>query len=143
VSAVGKSEMTYLAPYCCVQRPIGTWSARAAVPPATRRCALGDCDQRPDENRPSLEILGIDADVIVVTRDKVPYAKPDPDFFMAAARRLGVSIEAAVVVGDSVCGICWRPVAPKPWVLDYCREATARTNWNAPAPTGSTSTLLI
>jgi HAD superfamily hydrolase (TIGR01509 family) len=52
--------------------------------------------------RPALEILGIDADVIVVTRDEVPYAKPDPDLFMAAARRLGVSMEAAVVVGDSV-----------------------------------------
>ncbi len=52
--------------------------------------------------RPSLEILGIDADVIVVTRDEVHHAKPDPDLFMAAAHRLGVSMEAAVVVGDSV-----------------------------------------
>ena len=30
------------------------------------------------------------------------YAKPDPDLFLAAADRLGVSIQAASVVGDSV-----------------------------------------
>ncbi len=38
----------------------------------------------------------------MVTRDEVPYAKPDPDLFMAAAKRLGVDIAAAIVVGDSV-----------------------------------------
>ena len=38
----------------------------------------------------------------VITRDLVKYAKPDPDLFLAAADRLGVPIEAASVVGDSV-----------------------------------------
>jgi HAD superfamily hydrolase (TIGR01509 family) len=38
----------------------------------------------------------------VVTRDMVEHAKPDPDLFIAAAERLGVPIENAVVVGDSV-----------------------------------------
>ena len=52
---------------------------------------------------PSLEKLGIDlAKVPVVTRDQVEYAKPDPDLFLAAAERLGVPIETASVVGDSV-----------------------------------------
>jgi phosphoglycolate phosphatase-like HAD superfamily hydrolase len=52
---------------------------------------------------PSLEKLGIDlAKVPVVTRDEVEYAKPDPDLFLAAAERLGVPIETASVVGDSV-----------------------------------------
>jgi phosphoglycolate phosphatase-like HAD superfamily hydrolase len=38
----------------------------------------------------------------IVTRDLVRYAKPDPDLFIAAAERLGVDIEGASVVGDSV-----------------------------------------
>lgn len=41
-------------------------------------------------------------EVPVVTRDQVRHAKPDPDLFLAAAERLGVSIADAVVVGDSV-----------------------------------------
>jgi HAD superfamily hydrolase (TIGR01509 family) len=52
--------------------------------------------------RPALDMLGIGPDVPVVTRDQVRYAKPDPDLFVAAARRLEVPIEASVVVGDSV-----------------------------------------
>jgi HAD superfamily hydrolase (TIGR01509 family) len=52
---------------------------------------------------PALEKLGIDvARVPVVTRDQVEYAKPDPDLFLAAAERLGVAVENASVVGDSV-----------------------------------------
>jgi HAD superfamily hydrolase (TIGR01549 family) len=53
--------------------------------------------------RPVLETLGIDfGRTPVVTRDQVPYAKPDPDLFLAAAERLGVDVETASVVGDSV-----------------------------------------
>jgi HAD superfamily hydrolase (TIGR01509 family) len=51
---------------------------------------------------PALATLGIDASVPIVTRDQVQHAKPDPDLFLAAAERLGVSIEDSVVVGDSV-----------------------------------------
>jgi HAD superfamily hydrolase (TIGR01509 family) len=52
---------------------------------------------------PVLETLGVALDrVPVITRDLVKYAKPDPDIFLAAAARLGVPIEAASVVGDSV-----------------------------------------
>ena len=51
---------------------------------------------------PALEILGIRGDFPVITRDLVRYAKPDPDLFLAAADRLGVSIHNSVVVGDSV-----------------------------------------
>jgi len=40
--------------------------------------------------------------VTVITRDQVSYAKPDPDLFMAAADKLGVEIDSAIVVGDSV-----------------------------------------
>jgi HAD superfamily hydrolase (TIGR01509 family) len=57
---------------------------------------------RLESARPSLEILGVGPEVPVVTRDLVPYAKPDPDLFLAAAERLGAAIDATVVVGDSV-----------------------------------------
>ena len=52
--------------------------------------------------RPALEMLGVTEKAIVVTRDQVQYAKPDPDLFLAAAERLGVPIGSSVVVGDSV-----------------------------------------
>jgi HAD superfamily hydrolase (TIGR01549 family) len=52
---------------------------------------------------PVLERLGVDLSrTPVVTRDHVKYAKPEPDLFLAAATRLGVGIETASVVGDSV-----------------------------------------
>jgi HAD superfamily hydrolase (TIGR01509 family) len=52
---------------------------------------------------PVLDMLGVDlARSVVITRDDVKYAKPEPDLFLAAARRLGVDIEMASVVGDSV-----------------------------------------
>ena len=51
----------------------------------------------------NLEILDVDPERFpVVTRDQVKYAKPDPDLFLAAAERLGVRIETALVVGDSI-----------------------------------------
>ncbi|HEY4026085.1 MAG TPA: HAD family hydrolase [Candidatus Dormibacteraeota bacterium] len=49
---------------------------------------------------PALDLLGVVPDV-VVTREEVPYAKPDPHLFLAAAHRLGVDIEESIVVGDS------------------------------------------
>jgi HAD superfamily hydrolase (TIGR01549 family) len=50
----------------------------------------------------SLEMLGVRDDLVVITRDQVRYAKPDPDLFLAAAEKLGVSIHDSIVVGDSV-----------------------------------------
>ena len=51
----------------------------------------------------NLELLGLDAaTAVVVTRDDVRRAKPDPDLFMAAAQRLKADIGSAVVVGDSI-----------------------------------------
>ncbi len=57
---------------------------------------------RLESARPMIEMLGVSPDVPVVTRDQVEHAKPDPDLFLAAAQRLGVAIETAIVVGDSV-----------------------------------------
>jgi len=55
-----------------------------------------------ESSRPALELLGVAEAVPVVTREDVQHAKPDPDLFLAAAERLGVPMESAVVVGDSV-----------------------------------------
>jgi HAD superfamily hydrolase (TIGR01509 family) len=53
--------------------------------------------------RHNLELLGLDAErTVVVTRDDVRRAKPDPDLFLAAAERLHADIESAVIVGDSI-----------------------------------------
>lgn len=51
----------------------------------------------------NLESLGVDPErAIVVTRDEVRYAKPDPDLFVEAARRLGTSTHGSYVIGDSI-----------------------------------------
>lgn len=57
---------------------------------------------RMESAKPTLDMLGVPADVPIVTRDQVQYAKPDPDLFVVAAKRLGVPVEDSVVVGDSV-----------------------------------------
>jgi HAD superfamily hydrolase (TIGR01509 family) len=51
----------------------------------------------------NLELLGVDPlRTVVITRDEVRRAKPDPDLFLAAASRLQADIQAAVIVGDSI-----------------------------------------
>ena len=51
----------------------------------------------------NLEALGVDPKITpVVTRDQVSYAKPDPDLFTEAAKRLRAPIQTAMVVGDSI-----------------------------------------
>jgi len=51
----------------------------------------------------NLAALGVDpSKSVVVTRDDVKYAKPDPDLFLAAAARLNAPITNAMVVGDSI-----------------------------------------
>ena len=58
---------------------------------------------RMETARPVLERLGVDFNSVpIVTRDQVKHAKPDPDLFLAVAERLGIAIETATVVGDSV-----------------------------------------
>jgi HAD superfamily hydrolase (TIGR01509 family) len=51
---------------------------------------------------PALALLDVPEGIPIVTRDQVAHAKPDPDLFLEAARRLGVDPVDAVVVGDSV-----------------------------------------
>jgi HAD superfamily hydrolase (TIGR01509 family) len=50
----------------------------------------------------TLRILAVPDDVPVVTRTDVAHAKPNPDLFLEAARRLGIEPGSAFVVGDSI-----------------------------------------
>ena len=51
----------------------------------------------------NLKSLGVDPDnATVITRDMVRYAKPDPDLFVEAARRLGTRTQGSYVIGDSI-----------------------------------------
>lgn len=51
----------------------------------------------------NLVSLGVDPEsATVVTRDEVRYAKPDPDLFVEAARRLGTRTQGSYVIGDSI-----------------------------------------
>ncbi len=51
---------------------------------------------------PLLKLVDLPAGVPVITRDDVEHAKPNPDLWLAAAARLGVPVESAIAVGDSV-----------------------------------------
>ena len=51
----------------------------------------------------NLRSLQVDPDqAVVITRDMVRYAKPDPDLFVEAARRLGTITNGSYVIGDSI-----------------------------------------
>ena len=50
----------------------------------------------------SLSVLRLPQDATIITRDRVAYAKPNPDLFLAAADALGMPITESFVVGDSV-----------------------------------------
>ena len=52
--------------------------------------------------RHALTLLTLNKSVPVITRDDVRMAKPDPDLFIAAAKRLKVPMNRCVIVGDSV-----------------------------------------
>jgi HAD superfamily hydrolase (TIGR01509 family) len=52
--------------------------------------------------QPLLKLVDLPPDIPVISRDDVQHAKPDPDLWLAAAARLGVPIESAIAVGDSV-----------------------------------------
>lgn len=50
----------------------------------------------------STGLLDLPKGAVVITRDRVAYAKPNPDLFLAAAEALGRPITESFVVGDSV-----------------------------------------
>ena len=50
----------------------------------------------------ALKLLKLHENVPVITRDDVRFAKPDPDLFVAAGKRLKIPMSRCVIVGDSV-----------------------------------------
>lgn len=51
----------------------------------------------------NLKALGLaPEDINLITRDDVTYGKPDPDLFLAAARKLEAPIEDCLVIGDAI-----------------------------------------
>ena len=65
------------------------------------RRAIATSGSREGAEKP-LKLLRLSDDVPVITRDDVQHAKPDPDLFLAATRKLGATLEDCVVVGDSI-----------------------------------------
>ena len=57
--------------------------------------------QRPEIDA-SLDILGIGEETVVIERDDVARAKPEPDLFLACQQRMGVSVSDCYVIGDAV-----------------------------------------
>jgi HAD superfamily hydrolase (TIGR01509 family) len=57
---------------------------------------------RRKDAKASLDALDLPARVVVVDRDDVERAKPEPDLFLACQERLGVTPEECYVVGDAV-----------------------------------------
>jgi phosphoglycolate phosphatase-like HAD superfamily hydrolase len=55
--------------------------------------------------RRTVATLGLKSLDSVITREDVERAKPDPDLFLAASRRLDVPITDCLVVGDSIWDI--------------------------------------
>ena len=51
---------------------------------------------------PTIESLEVPNNIPVVTPDRVPHAKPNPDLFLEAVRQLKVHTNDTIVVGDSV-----------------------------------------
>ena len=78
-------------------RDLLNWLREAGIPWAIATSGRMETAHAP------LASLGVDFDRdVIVTRDQVKYAKPNPDLFLTAAARLGCGIETASVVGDSI-----------------------------------------
>lgn len=56
-----------------------------------------------DTAKINLKTLGLNfSDITIVTRDDVHYGKPDPDLFLAGARRMEAPIDECLVIGDAI-----------------------------------------
>jgi HAD superfamily hydrolase (TIGR01509 family) len=78
-------------------RELLAWLTEAGVPWAIATSG------RMETASVNLRALGVEPEAqVVVTRDQVRRAKPDPDLFLTAAERLGVPIATSMVVGDSI-----------------------------------------
>jgi HAD superfamily hydrolase (TIGR01509 family) len=62
---------------------------------------IATSNHRPNIN-PSLKILGVTRDTVVVERGDVARAKPEPDLFLECQERLGMEVQDCYVIGDAV-----------------------------------------
>ncbi len=77
-------------------RELLTWLHENGVP-----FGIATSGRRADVE-PSLAVLDLPADTVVVDRGDVLRAKPEPDLFLACQQRMGVRLEDVYVVGDAV-----------------------------------------
>jgi HAD superfamily hydrolase (TIGR01509 family) len=65
------------------------------------RHGIATSGRRQDAKR-SLDALNLPPDTVIVDRDDVQRAKPEPDLFLACQERLGVRPDECYVIGDAV-----------------------------------------
>lgn len=78
-------------------RGLPTYLGRAKIP-----WAIATSGRRETAQLALDRLGGHIASVPIITREQVKHGKPDPDLFVAAAEQLGVELQTATVVGDSV-----------------------------------------
>ena len=99
--------------------------------PGGLRIGVATGSRRPEVER-ILRYLGLSAHIhALVTAEDYRHAKPDPDPFLTAARRLGEPPRACLVVEDSPAGVAAARAAEMPVVaVDRGRGADlARATW--------------
>ena len=75
----------------------------------------------------NLRSLDVDpGQATVITRDMVRYAKPDPDLFVEAAKRLGTTTRGSYVIGDSIWDMIAARALRSARHRALCPAATAR-----------------
>ena len=83
---------------------------------------------------PVLKILGVDPSKhVVITRDMVRYAKPDPTCSLRLQKNLA-SILKVPALSEMRSGTCLRQNVRVPWALVFLPVAMAPKNSNAPVP---------
>jgi hypothetical protein len=90
---------------------------------------------RMEAARAALDLLGVACDAVIITRDQVSHAKPDPDLFLDCTWTSPSQSWSA-----TASGICWRRAARGRWMWACFRVAMAKTSSNGRARTACTPT---
>ncbi|WP_235031885.1 HAD-IA family hydrolase [Actinacidiphila yanglinensis] len=89
------AEEVHLRAYPDAARVLGALRTRWAVVTSSRR----------EATRPRMERLGLPVPEVRICAEDVPYGKPAPDGYLAAAARLGADPRHCTVIEDSPAGI--------------------------------------
>ena len=93
---------------------------------------------RSQDAKPSLDALELPDDAVIVDRNDVERAKPEPDLFLAAQEQLSVRPEECYVIGDAV----WDLLAARRagmLGIGLLSGGYGQKSWTARAPTASTA----